>query len=165
MKTKKYAIYARTSGDVMKQSMGIISQVHTLQLLAERNSLEVSKVYEEIGSTVAKERPIFESMIKAVKSGQIDGILCVSIDRLTRTLECSQELQKLIDSKRLEILTPSLSISNAEISFLPFFSQAFQRLDLQLRSKRIKEGIAKKRKKTVTYRCSSHLEESEEGGE
>ena len=82
----KYGLYARKSSeDSSKQVQSIENQLAVLQLLAESEKLEVVKIYQE--SKSAKEpykRDQFNQMITDLQDGVIEGILCWTLDRLSR---------------------------------------------------------------------------------
>lgn len=166
MKTKKYAIYARASGDVEKQSRSIKSQVKTLQMLAKSNSLDITQIYEEVGSASAEDRPCFESMVRNIKTGQINGILCIGIDRLARTFDCSLDACALILRKKVEIITPALSVTNSNEAVVSLFISALTQKNSVEQSELIKRGLILKGKNAITLvRVSSGIQKNEEGGE
>ncbi len=84
--TLRYAIYARKSSEEdERQAESLPGQVNALKGFAAERGIEIIEVLEEARS--AKEpstRPVFASLIEKLKAGQVDGILCWSIDRLSR---------------------------------------------------------------------------------
>ncbi|MDD5397300.1 MAG: recombinase family protein, partial [Candidatus Moranbacteria bacterium] len=82
----KYILYARKSSeDDSKQVLSLDSQVSTMQKLAVDLNLNVIKILRE--SKSAKEpdnRPLFTEMIRMIKRGEVDAILCWHINRLSR---------------------------------------------------------------------------------
>jgi len=166
MKTKNYVIYARASGDVEKQNWSIKSQVKTLEEYAKKNSFSVVRVYEEIGSANTKERPCFDLLIKSIKQGEVNGILCMGVDRLARNLKFSMEIYSLILRKKIEIITPYISITDKNEVVAQLLVCSMNHMESLARSERMKKTIALNRKKSVCYlRVSSKSQESKEGGE
>lgn len=160
MKIKKYAIYARSSSEVDQSSKSIKFQIKTLQEVAEKRSLDVIRLYEETGSAKAKDRPCFDLMIQSLKKGQIQGILCMSIDRLTRDFSYAFQLAELLRRNKLEIVTPSMSITDAGTVIIELLLSAMALMDSEDRSERIKKGMAlRNRKATMYMRVSSKLQE------
>lgn len=82
----RYIQYARRSSDENsnKQMQSIHGQEGDLERVARELGLNVTEKLEE--SRTAKEpgRPVFNGMIKLLKKGKVDAILCWHIDRLTR---------------------------------------------------------------------------------
>src|SRR3989344_5201525 len=81
----KYIIYCRKSIEAEdRQVLSLESQEKELVDIAERNNLNVVKVFHESMSAKSVGRPIFNQMMKMVLSGKADGILCWKLDRLAR---------------------------------------------------------------------------------
>ncbi len=107
MKTKKYAIYARSASEALDiQTISIENQIKLLKQFANKNDLSVADIYSDLGSANSKDRPGFNLMMENLKSGQIKGILCMGVDRLVRNFNSTLDLFDLIKSKKVEIITP-----------------------------------------------------------
>ncbi|MFN8140429.1 MAG: recombinase family protein [Fimbriimonadales bacterium] len=83
----RYGIYARKSSEEdERQQASLPDQIAALQeKFGQRTDMQIVRVLEEARS--AKEpntRPVFAELIKLLDRGEIDGILCWSIDRLSR---------------------------------------------------------------------------------
>lgn len=105
----KLAIYARKSSENEdRQIQSIDDQVDRLQQVARERSLTVSKVVTETKS--AKEpykRPEFTNLLRKIEKGEIDGILCWQLNRLSRNPVDGGELQWLLQKEVIQIiLTP-----------------------------------------------------------
>ncbi len=146
MKTKKYAIFVRASGSNRGKSNH--TQLMTLYDLAEEKSLNVVLVCKEFGPLINEtfER---DRLIQAVEQGEINGILCVGIDRLTRNVEYLSKYYKLIQEGKLEVVMPSGSITSGDKNLMWAFIPSLVRLDSEMRSERIKHGIAQKKYKLL----------------
>lgn len=103
-----HVIYARKSTESEdKQVLSIDSQIHELQMLAERHGVAVGQVYREMQSAKIPGRPVFNEVMHGVKRGQISGIICWKMDRLARNpLDSGTVLQALLDGQLREIVTP-----------------------------------------------------------
>ncbi len=81
----KYFIYPRKSTDSEdRQVQSLDAQEREMLELADKLGLEVVGVFRESMSAKATGRPVFAEMIKQIKQGKADGILCWKLDRLAR---------------------------------------------------------------------------------
>lgn len=106
----RYALYARKSHDDAKlteKSLG--EQVSELRALAASEGLSIAREFTESKSAkVPGKRPLYQEMVKLVRQGKLDGILCWHVNRLARNMEEGGELvQLLIDGHIQEIRTPT----------------------------------------------------------
>jgi len=87
MNELKYIIYSRKSSEAEdRQVLSIESQIDELKSLASKQGLTVVEVLTESMSAKAPGRPIFESLLQRIHSGEADGILCWKLDRLARNM-------------------------------------------------------------------------------
>ena len=84
----KYVLYARKSRtDETAQVRSIPDQKAECRELASRLGLKVVKVLEEAKSAKKpNQRPVFDEMIRGIRSGIYDGILAWNPDRLARNM-------------------------------------------------------------------------------
>lgn len=103
-----HVIYARKSTESDdRQVLSIDSQIQELKLLALRRGLQVDEVLTEAHSAKAPGRPVFGSLMKRVKQGEVSGILCWKMDRLARNhFDTGQVLQALADKAIEQVITP-----------------------------------------------------------
>src|SRR3989344_2669654 len=81
----KYFLYARKSTDVEdKQVLSIEAQVTELRAIARRDGLEVVEEFIEKRSAKKPGRIIFEEMLRRIEKGEVQGIICWKVDRLSR---------------------------------------------------------------------------------
>lgn len=81
----KYFLYARKSSESEDRQMASIdSQITEMESLAEKNGLEIVKVFSESKSAKAPGRPVFNEMIDEIHKGQANGIICWKLNRLAR---------------------------------------------------------------------------------
>jgi site-specific DNA recombinase len=116
-KNKKCCIYARCSS-VRQEAFRLHaqSQIDDCRKIAKRHKLEVKDVFTE-NKHAAKpnSRPNFEIMLKRIKSGEFDSVICHTLDRLFRNETDSFKLSQLIDEGNLK------RIITAEGVFTPVF--------------------------------------------
>ena len=81
----KYFLYARKSTDVEdKQVLSIEAQLSELRVIAKRDELEIVEEFIEKRSAKKPGRIIFEEMLCQLEKGEVQGIICWKIDRLSR---------------------------------------------------------------------------------
>jgi len=102
----KYILYARKSTDTEdKQVLSLESQVDELKRLAETQGLKIVETLIESMSAKDPGRPIFNSMMTKILSGEADAILCWKIDRLTRNPVDGGQIQWLLQTGKLQCVT------------------------------------------------------------
>jgi site-specific DNA recombinase len=95
---KQYAAYIRVSTAKQgERGVSLQEQKDAIQRYAERNSLEVSKWFEERETAAKRGRPVFNEMLKLLRSGKAQGVLIHKIDRSARNMKDWVELGELID--------------------------------------------------------------------
>jgi DNA invertase Pin-like site-specific DNA recombinase len=103
----RYVIYARKSSESEdRQVLSIESQVRELRAIATRENIPVSEVLTETKSAKAPGRPIFNRLMRQVNKGEISGVLCWKMDRLSRNpFDSGVVLQAQADGKLRRIIT------------------------------------------------------------
>lgn len=166
MKTKNYVIYARSASEALDiQTVSIENQIKLLKEFADKSNLSVADIYSDLGSANSKDRPGFNLMMENLKSGQIKGILCMGVDRLVRNFNSALDLFDLIKRKKVEVITPSITNANSHLLFFLSLHSTLTILDSEMRSERIKRGLAEKKAIMLARVSTESQEESEEGGE
>lgn len=97
----KVAEYARKSSESEdKQMLSIISQIDEGQRIAEYHKLApFIKIFEEAKSAKKEfARPEFMEMVRRIKIGEIDAIVCWKLDRLARNMTEGGMLIDLVSS-------------------------------------------------------------------
>ena len=101
----KYFIYARKSTDEPeRQILSIEAQIEELKEFANKEGLEIVKIFVE--SQTAKEpgRSVFNEMISEIEKGKALGILAWHPDRLARNSIDGGKIIYLIDTNKIESL-------------------------------------------------------------
>lgn len=116
LKSYRYRLYARKSTDTEdKQVQSLDDQVKVMKSVAKREGVRLNgdPLTEKWSAKRPFVRDVFESLIKEIEDGKIDGIVCWKLDRLSRNPTDSGRLQQLLqDGKLKHILT-------AEKSYFP----------------------------------------------
>jgi len=102
-----YVIYARKSSESEdRQVLSIDSQIHELKSLALRHNVAVADVLTEARSAKAPGRPVFNDLMRRVRRGNVQGVLCWKMDRLARNpYDAGLVLQAQLDGKLQRIIT------------------------------------------------------------
>lgn len=80
-----YVIYCRKSSESEdRQVMSLDAQEKELSTIAQRDNLNVVKIFRESMSAKAPGRPLFNEMIELLEANKADGIICWKLDRLAR---------------------------------------------------------------------------------
>ena len=143
-----YCLYARKSSeDDERQALSIDSQIKEMAIQAEMQGLYVTEIRKESHS--AKEsgqRPVFQQLIKDVRSGLFTGILSWAPDRLSRNAGDLGSLVDLMDSGHMvEIRTHGQTFTaspNDKFLLMILCSQA--KLENDNRGVNVKRGMRTK---------------------
>ncbi|MFC1790094.1 recombinase family protein [Patescibacteria group bacterium] len=95
----KYVLYARKSRtDETAQVRSIPDQIAECKILASRIGIKVVKIFKEAQSAKRpNQRPVFDELMKGIKSGVYEGILAWNPDRLARNMLEGGMIIDLID--------------------------------------------------------------------
>ena len=143
-----YCLYARKSSeDDERQALSIDSQIKEMAIQAEMQGLYVTEIRKESHS--AKEsgqRPVFQQLIKDVRSGLFTGILSWAPERLSRNAGDLGSLVDLMDSGHMvEIRTHGQTFTaspNDKFLLMILCSQA--KLENDNRGVNVKRGMRTK---------------------
>lgn len=102
---EKYILYARKSTDTEdKQVLSIDAQLAELRKFARDNQLIVVDELIEKRTAKMPGRPVFDSMIKRIENGEVNGILAWHPDRLARNSVDGGQIIYLLDQTLLNYL-------------------------------------------------------------
>jgi site-specific DNA recombinase len=119
---KRAAIYTRISLDPNKKDddedtpepirrggdgLGVQRQEEDCRELADRLGWQVIEVFEDndISAYSGKTRPGFEALLDAMKTGQVDAIICWHTDRLYRSMKDLERLIEIAEAGLISIKT------------------------------------------------------------
>ncbi|MBU6501146.1 MAG: recombinase family protein [Patescibacteria group bacterium] len=141
----KYVLYARKSTEQdEKQALSIDSQVKEMLQIAERDGLEIVDIRRESHSAKdSGQRPVFNEIIKDLRSGRYTGILTWAPDRLSRNAGDLGSLVDLMDQKLLiEVRTFGQRFTNSPSEkFLLMILGAQGKLENDQKSVNVKRGL------------------------
>jgi DNA invertase Pin-like site-specific DNA recombinase len=102
-----YVIYARKSSESEdRQVLSIDSQIRELKAIAQRERVQIAEVLTETRSAKAPGRPVFGELMRRINRGEVAGVLCWKMDRLSRNpLDSGVLLQAQADGKLERIIT------------------------------------------------------------
>jgi DNA invertase Pin-like site-specific DNA recombinase len=95
---KQYFTYSRVSTTRQGElGVSLSQQADSIRQFAQRAGLQISVQFEEQETAATEGRPIFDEMIRRLKSGEAAGVIIHKIDRSARNLRDWSELGGLID--------------------------------------------------------------------
>jgi DNA invertase Pin-like site-specific DNA recombinase len=85
---KNVVFYARYSTD-LQHEVSIEQQIDVLELFAESRGWNLLQTFTDraISGTILKKRPGIQALLRRVKEGGVDIVLCVTVDRISRDSE------------------------------------------------------------------------------
>jgi site-specific DNA recombinase len=101
----RYRLYARKSTDTEdRQVQSLGDQVKHMKEIAKQQGLHIigDPIYESKSAKRPNNRPQFTSMLDEIESGEIDGIICWKIDRLSRNPTDSGRIQQLLQDEKIK---------------------------------------------------------------
>ena len=105
----RYRLYARKStDDNERQQQSLADQIKTMKAVASRENLRIigEPLKESKSAKLPNARPVFSELLREIEDGEIDGIICWKLDRLSRNPTDSGRIQQLLqDGKLKHILT------------------------------------------------------------
>jgi site-specific DNA recombinase len=85
VETKRCAIYVRTASEGQRDAKGLASQEQACHQYAEEHDYLVAQTFGDAGcSGLDARRPGLLALRDAVRRGDIDGVVCMDPDRLSR---------------------------------------------------------------------------------
>lgn len=99
----RYCLYSRKSTESEeRQVLSIDSQIKEMLRMAEREGLDVAEIRRESHSAKdTGQRPVFNELIKDIRSGRFNAILTWAPDRLSRNAGDLGAIVDLMDQKLL----------------------------------------------------------------
>ncbi|EKD86165.1 MAG: resolvase protein [uncultured bacterium] len=141
----KYVLYARKSTESdEKQALSIDSQIKEMLRIAEKDNLEIVDILKESHSAKdSGQRPVFNEILKNIRSGRYTGLLTWAPDRLSRNAGDLGSLVDLMDQKLLwEIRTYSQNFTNSpNEKFMLMLLCSTAKLENDNKSENVKRGL------------------------
>ena len=106
----KYFIYVRKSTDVEdKQVLSVEAQVVELKEYASKYGLEIVDTFIEKRTAKKPGRPVFNTMLGRISSGEANGVLSWLPDRLSRnSIDSGQVIYMLDENILLDLKFPHI---------------------------------------------------------
>ena len=123
MKTNaRFVLYARKSSESEdRQIQSIDDQINYWKRRAEEEGIEIIKIYtEEKSAKTPYVRKVFQEMCEEISTGNIDGILCWKLDRLSRNPVDTGAIQYMLQKEMIQRIITSDRIYYPEDSGLIF---------------------------------------------
>lgn len=101
----RYRLYARKSTDTEdRQVQSLEDQVKYMKEIVKQQGLHIigDPIYESKSAKRPNNRPQFTAMLDEIESGEIDGIICWKIDRLSRNPTDSGRIQQLLQDEKIK---------------------------------------------------------------
>lgn len=94
----KTAIYCRISKDSTGEGLGVERQEASCRQIAAAREWDVDEAWvlveNDVSASRSKKRPLFEQLVRAMESGQVQAVIAYRLDRLVRRLD---DTVRLID--------------------------------------------------------------------
>ena len=142
-----YVLYGRKSSESReKQVMSLPAQVDWCQKVASQRKLKIDQIFtEERSAEMPGNRPMFDEVVKRIRSGETSGIVCWKLDRLARNPEEAGIILGMLKRGELKHVVTNdrdyLPGDNALISYVDFGMADQYVRDL---SKNVKRGLRHK---------------------
>src|SRR6478752_7626054 len=107
MTAVRCAIYVRISQDTNGERLGVTRQLEDCLALAAELGWQVAARYDDndLSAFDGRYRPGFEALLDAMKTGQVDALICWHVDRLYRSMRDLERLIEIADAARVQIRT------------------------------------------------------------
>lgn len=118
---KRLAIYVRKSSESEdRQVLSLQSQRDVLMEYATKHNLNIVDVFSDSASAhIVENRPNFTELMKRVKRGSIDGIVCWKLDRLARNPIEDGQIRYFLQTRKLLLIATPQQCYRPEDSTLP----------------------------------------------
>jgi len=146
--TVRAAIYVRISDDPEGKREGVERQLSDCPKLAERRGWDVVETFEDNDISAStrskKRRPEYQRMLKMIRSGQIDAVICYSSSRLTRKVRETLELIALHEeygTRFAYVVSGEFDLSTADGRMQAIIGAAIDQAESEKISERVKRAV------------------------
>lgn len=106
---KDTVLYARVS---TRDKQDIDTQLSFLKEYCERNELNITATYKDIGESGSKDsRPEFDLMLEQIRQGKVKTILVYKLDRIGRSLQHLINLFQEFENKGIDFISATQNIN------------------------------------------------------
>ena len=148
-------IYARQSLDRDGDGAAVGRQLEDCRNLAGLQDIRITHEYVDNDKSASKGiRPEFMAMLEAIKSGDVDTIICWHTDRLYRRVRDLVELVELAEKHALKILTVrggDLDLNNATGRMMAQIMGAVARQEVEHKGERQKVANLERAKRGIRH--------------
>lgn len=125
-KDLKFVIYARKSTEGEDRQMASLpDQLRIARGIAKQNGYKVVETFEEAASaSKVNNRPQFNEMIRMIKTGKVNGIICWQTNRLARNALENGVVQQLLIDGKIQLIHTNDRIYRPEDNALVFSVEA-----------------------------------------
>ncbi len=125
-KNLKFVIYARKSTEGEDRQMASLpDQLNTAEDIAKQYGYKVVKTFKESGSaSKVNNRPQFNEMVKMIKAGKANAIICWKINRLARNMKEGGVIHQLLIDGKIQVIHTKERIYRPEDNALVFAVEA-----------------------------------------
>lgn len=141
-KTKTAVIYARTSGE---DAFSIDNQVNECNNYIKQNGFQKLAEFKDNGSGNDLKRQGLKDLIKFAKKNKPDVVIINSVDRLSRNTTDFISTKSLLSGFGIEIVSLIPQEETPTSRFIERIMNATIELDREIRSSKIKQGLALKK--------------------
>src|SRR5690625_924540 len=142
------AIYIRVSSEgQVKDGYSLESQKDRLMRYCDVNEIDNYKIYVEDGKSAKNDkRPVYQEMLRDIKSGKLKGVLVNGLDRIMRSIDDLQNLLILLDKHDCTFAsaTEAFDTKSATGRFFVYVIGALAQWENDLKSERIIEVLEDK---------------------
>lgn len=157
IRKEKVAIYCRVSSeDQVINGHSLSEQEERLRKLCEYKEYEIAGLYIDKGlSAKDVNRPQFQRMLDDVKSGKINRIVALKLDRITRSIADLEKLVQFLEENKcnLECAYEEINTSNSNGRFFIRMLTILAQLEIERCSERTLIGLSGALKQKHTPAC------------
>jgi site-specific DNA recombinase len=115
----RFFLYCRKSLEAEdRQVLSLQSQTGELEVVAKRLDIKILEVLSESRSAKTPGRPVFNDMMKRLRRGEADGILCWKLDRLARNPIDAGTVIWAVNEDGIKIVTPGQTFQKGDESLM-----------------------------------------------
>ena len=144
----KSIIYLRKS---TRDKQSFDMQIHSIENYCKLNNITPIKTYSDEVSGSKDSRPEFDIMLKDMREGLFDTIICYKLDRIGRSTSHLLKLFEEFDKKKIEFIavTQNINTTTPEGKLMLRMLMILAEYERELTVSRINDGLARAKSKGV----------------